>query len=301
MKTALLTVVAGALMAAQVEHGAMYHFPRWSPDGKSILVAGMIDGDSELYLLPVDGGAPRQLTDNSADDEPGLWIDGGKRILFKSDRRGHLEPFVMNADGTDQKPTDIEPPVSTSPDGRTRLIESEVDGRGVLIAVGADGTRRQVTTGPNAEQGSYSPDGRSIVFEQRLADDPDNIPLSNIVVAKADGTTPRIVASGTDPSWSPDGRLILFKSFDRDTRQLWISTVQPDGKGMRRLEKGVHPHWSPDGRRIAFMQDRPGGRADIVIMDRDGGHPRCLTCPSRSKTAIQPARPGSSFHALIDR
>lgn len=220
MGTALLSALAGALLTARAGHGAMYHFPRWSPDGRWILVSGMSEGDSELYLLPVDGGTPKQLTDNTAADDGGLWIEGGKRILFKSARRGHMEPFVMNADGTDQKPTDMEAPVSASPDGRTRLIESFVDGTSAVFAVGADGTRRQVTTGAYAEQGSYSPDGRSIVFEQRRADDPDNIPFSNVVIARADGSEPRVVASGTDPSWAPDGRLILFKNFDRDTRQL---------------------------------------------------------------------------------
>lgn len=29
------------------------------------------------------------------------------------------------------------------------------------------------------------------------------------------------------------------------------------------------------------MQDRPDGRTEIVVMDKDGGNPRCLTCPQR--------------------
>jgi Tol biopolymer transport system component len=267
-----------AVPLLQMTHGPMYHFPRWSPDGRTILVSSIIDGDSELYLLSLDGGVPRALTSNQASDENGLWIDGGKRILFTSDRRGRSERFVMNADGTDPRPTHREPPVVTSPDGRTRLVEDLVDGRGVLVEVTSEGARRVITTGPDVEQGSYSPDGRRIVFEQRSAQDPDNIPLSNVVVARSDGSEPRVVASGTDPSWSPDGVLLLFKTFDRASKQLWIATVRPDGTDLRRLALGVHPHWSPDGHRIAFMQDARD-RTDIWVMDRDGARPRCLTCP----------------------
>ncbi len=281
MITASVRLACAAGLAAQVAHGPMYHFPQWSPDGKSILVSATLDGDSELYLLPVDGGAPRKLTDNRAGDDKAVWIDGGRSILFESDRRGRLELLIMNADGTDQRPAGIERPGPVSPDGRTRLTEEVVDGRQVLVALGRDGARRIVTTGPAAEQGSYSPDGRWIVFEQRSAEAPDNIPLSNVVIAGVDGSAPRILASGTDPSWSPDGQLILFKAFDRKTQTLWISTVQPDGAGMRQLAPGMHPHWSPDGRQIAFMRDGMDGRTDIVVMDRLGGNSRCLTCPSR--------------------
>jgi Tol biopolymer transport system component len=285
MSTTLSSILAlsSSLLIApliQMTHGPMYHFPRWSPDGKTILVSATIDGDSELYVLSADGGVLRRLTDNVAEDDAGLWIDGGHRILFRSDRRGRIEQFVMNADGADQRPTDMELPAAISPDGRTRLSETVVDGRRLLTEVSNNGSRRVITNGPDAEQGSYSPDGHRIVFEQRSAHAPDDIPLSNVVVAQADGSEPRVVASGTDPSWSPDGAMLLFKTFDRTSQQLWIATVRPDGAELRRLAPGVHPHWSPDGRRIAFMQDAHH-RTDIWIMDRDGRGLRCLTCPSR--------------------
>lgn len=39
-------------------HGPMYHFPRWSPDGTVILVSGHIAGNSDLYILSLDGKPP---------------------------------------------------------------------------------------------------------------------------------------------------------------------------------------------------------------------------------------------------
>jgi Tol biopolymer transport system component len=266
--------------AAQHGRGPMYHFPQWSPDGKQILVSGAQDGDSEIYLLSVDGkGDRRQLTNNAANDDAARWTERGRRIVFMSDRRGRMEPFIMDADGTNQRPLDALPPSarSVSPDDRTKLLEETVEGRRVIVAQHHDGTRRVLTTGHHAEQPSFRPDGKQIVYEQRSPEAPDDIARSNIVVANADGTMPRVVSSGTDPSWSPDGQLLLFKVLNTSKKQLYIATVCPDGAGLRQLAPGVHPHWSPDGRRVAFMRDKETG-IHIWIMDVDGREQRCLTC-----------------------
>jgi Tol biopolymer transport system component len=254
----------------------MHHFPRWSADGAFVLASSTADGDAEIYLFPVDGGAPRKLTDNAALDDAARWSRDGRRIFFMSDRRGRFEPFVMNADGTEQAPYDRPEEGSTSPDG-TRILESAIEGRGALVAVDKNGARRTLTKGFHAEQGSYSPDGRLIVYEQRSTDDEHDVLQSNIIVARADGTEPRVLSKGTDPAWSRDGTSVLFKAWDAADQQLWV-TVASLGGTTRRLAQGVHPHWSPDGRRIAFMRDG-AGRTDIWIMDENGGNQRCLTCP----------------------
>jgi len=127
-----------------------------------------------------------------------------------------------------------------------------------------------LTTGFHAEQGSYCADGSLITYEQRSTADEHDVLQSNIIVARADGSHPRVLSKGTDPSWSPDGKSVLFKSWYAADRQLWITVASLDRKA-RRLTPGVHPHWSPDGRRIAFMRDQ-NGRADIWIMDARGGN-----------------------------
>ena len=256
----------------------MYHAPQWSPDGRWVVVSANHDGDSEVYLARADGGELRQLTHNAVPDDNAQWSLDGSRIRFESDRSGARALYSMRPDGTDVRPEPRDSVVSRSPDGKTLLFESVRDGRGQLFLMTAGRTdARPIATARHAEQGSFSPDGRRIVFEQRSAMH-DDIPHSQIVVAHADGSEPYVAASGTDPSWSPDGRLILFKVFDDPTQQLWISTVSPDGTGLRRLAPGVHPDWSPDGSRIVYMRDRADGGTDVWIMNRDGRGDRCLTC-----------------------
>jgi Tol biopolymer transport system component len=248
----IAAVLAKLALYAQPGHGPMYHFPQWSPDGTQIVASSTLDGDSEIVLLSLGGGQTRQLTNNQASDDAARWTGNGS-IVFLSDRRGRMEPFIMDADGANQRPIEALPPEpgSVSPDGRTRLVESVEGGRSVIVAQGAGGAKRVLTSGPHAEQGSYSPDGRRVVYEQRSPEAPDDIRRSGIVVANADGSAPRVVSPGTDPSWSPDGLLLLFKIWEPQKDELWIATAAADGAGFRRLAPGVHPHWSPDGRRIA--------------------------------------------------
>ena len=69
------------------------------------------------------------------------------------------------------------------------------------------------------------------------------------------------------PSWSPDGRQIVFAGLDGGITDLYV--VNRDGSGLRRLTDDVytemHPAWSPDGDRIAFMTDRgPGTNLSLL-------------------------------------
>jgi Tol biopolymer transport system component len=264
-----------------MSHGngaVMYHAPQWSPDGQWIVVSANVGGDTEIFLVRPDGSARRQLTTNTVADELARWSEDGRRIRFQSDRTGKTASFTMNVDGTDVRPASRDSVISRSPDGAILLFETVRDGRGRLYTMSAARTdAREIRTARHAEQGSFSPDGRTIVFEQRDSMH-EGIRESEIIVARPDGSDPRVVSKGTDPQWSRDGKLILFKIWDSATQHLWISIVAPDGSGFRRLAPGVHPSWSPDNSQIAFMSDRKDGGADIWIINRDGKHARCITC-----------------------
>lgn len=57
--------------------------PYFSPDGKWIAFTGNYDGNSDVYVVPVEGGDPRRVTWHPARDLVRGWIDNG-HILYAS-------------------------------------------------------------------------------------------------------------------------------------------------------------------------------------------------------------------------
>jgi Tol biopolymer transport system component len=189
----------------------------------------------------------------------------GKRLVFAA---GTSTPqlFVINRDGSHRrrlKATGYAPSwssagiVYTVPLNRRRWCNStELDD---LYGLGRKLRHKHRITHTNGSYGpDWSPDRRRIAYTRDYSvggDDPKNVPRMDckpvvraasgygpeIVVARADGTSPRRLthAGGSDPSWSPDGKLIAFE------RSGWIWTMTPEGRDAHRLVRGGQPAWQP--------------------------------------------------------
>jgi len=134
---------------------------------------------------------------------------------------------------------------------------------------------------------------------ERVAGPIDNREVKEIYVADYDGANQRRITVNRSlnimPSWSPDGRSLVYTSYRRGYPELLISNIfqgtleTPLGdKGQSML--GV---FSPDGTRIAFASNRDGN-SEIYVMNRDGAglrrlttHPGADITPTWSPTGTQ--------------
>ncbi|MDZ4865386.1 MAG: protein kinase, partial [Gemmatimonadota bacterium] len=73
---------------------------RLSPDGRWLVYDSDLNGNADLFIVPSDGGTPRQLTDDPSDDLAADWSPDGSIIAFHSFRTGNRDVFTINADGT---------------------------------------------------------------------------------------------------------------------------------------------------------------------------------------------------------
>jgi tricorn protease len=86
----------GGLAVRLTSHPGQELFPKFSPDGKWIAFTGQYDGDEQVYVMPVEGGVPKQLTFYPAkgplpprwgyDNQVYGWTRDGTSVLFRSMR-----------------------------------------------------------------------------------------------------------------------------------------------------------------------------------------------------------------------
>ena len=136
--------VTGGTATRLTAHPGMEVFAHFSPDGKWIAFTGQYDGDEQVYVMPVGGGEPKQLTYYPArgpltprwgwDNQVYGWTPDGKSIVFRS----HRGSWTL---------------------GKTRLY-----------TVPMMGGPAEALPMPESGAGEYSPDGAKLVYSPLYRD-----------------------------------------------------------------------------------------------------------------------------------
>jgi tricorn protease len=117
--------------------------PKFSPDCKSIAFTGQYTGTRQVYVIPVDGGTPRQLTFHNDvgtipprggfDNQVLGWTPDGRQILFNAHRTPYSErnarPHLISAAGGMETPLAIREGSAgvLSPDGDSFVFAPVMD------------------------------------------------------------------------------------------------------------------------------------------------------------------------------
>lgn len=152
-----------------------------------------------------------------------------------------------------------------------------------LINLSQGSALTQLTNTRNAEENypCLSRDGQSLVYQKREGGSREY--ETEIWLRRLRTGEDIMLARGCMPSFSPDGRTIVFVRHTEDGQSTCIWTMTSDGNNQTRLTDtslgtAWHPRFSPDGRQIVFdcyksQQDN----VDLYVIDRNGSAPIQLT------------------------
>ena len=85
-KLSIIDIANGNKDSFELKEVDSFTNPAWSPDGNSIVVSGLMNGESDLYLYNLKEKTVRNLTKDSFSDLQPTWSPDGEWIYFVSDR-----------------------------------------------------------------------------------------------------------------------------------------------------------------------------------------------------------------------
>ncbi len=119
----------GSAVRRLTDNRAREIYPRFSPDGRLIAFSSNRYGNNDVFVVPIEGGAPRRLTFHTGTDEVVGWSRDSKSVMFRAARGVGAFPNVATlhiiavAGGQEQPmPVDWGYSGSFSPDGRSLVF-----------------------------------------------------------------------------------------------------------------------------------------------------------------------------------
>lgn len=255
----------------------------FSPDGKTIIFQAE-DGKTgnpfyQIYTQDLASGSFRRVSPGVGKTTCAYFRPDGKKIIFAS---SHLDPDAQNkyapeiAQRQEDKAKGVRRRYSWDFDKQMDIFESNPDGSELRRLTDADGY--------DAE-GSYSPDGKSIVFCSNRTGSLE------LFIMNADGSSARQLTKTPNcynggPFFSPDGKRVIFRSDRKEKDRLQLYVINADGTGERCIADKPNwvcwgPFWHPDGKHVIYSgADHAGGgrpNYDLYWINVDTGKETRIT------------------------
>ncbi len=242
----------GMNIRQETNHKSIVMSPRYSPDGHFITFTSFRSGRPCLYLKNLRTGRIKRLSSYKGLNMSPAWAPSGDRLAVTLSRGGSPDIYLIGLDGRVQKRLTRGPSIncspSFSPDGRRLVFVSDRNGSPQLFILNLSSgkTKRLTFSGNYNTDPQWSPTGDRIAYVSRLGG------RFQIFTISPDGGEPAQLtyeANNENPSWSPDGRQILFSS-TRNRGKKSIFVMYANGQNQRLLidygQCDYFPFWGPN-------------------------------------------------------
>lgn len=187
---------------------------RWSPDGKTIAFVSDRDGQSQLYLLPADGGEARQQTCFKRGLGGGMaWSPDGSKIAFCA------KPDAASAD-LSAEPYRVDRTVYRF--DAIGYLDDEVNDIYILDLATGDITRLTDDRNHNSNP-RWSPDGRSLLYDANMLPDATRAMIPDLMSVDLAGNQSTVLANWANiasANFTPDGTRIVFVGRPNDGKPI---------------------------------------------------------------------------------
>ncbi len=230
--------------------------PRFSPDGKKVAYLSFSDKKPTVYLLDLNTKKERVLGNFSGMSFAPRFSPDGEKIIFSLTKKGSSNIFIQKLSNneiiqiTNNRHINTSP--SFSPDNKWIVFSSDRSGKQNLYIKKNNSDKSNKAKRISYGSGSYatpvwSPRGDYIAFTKTYRNE------FFIGLIKKDGSGERIIATGhltESPSWSPNGRTLIFNKIVKSNNKLISSifTIDITGNLEQKLNtpgEASDPDWGP--------------------------------------------------------
>ncbi|ABK42992.1 TolB, N-terminal domain protein [Magnetococcus marinus MC-1] len=227
--------------------------PRFSPNGEQLLYISYESSEPRIYLWDLYTGKRVKRSNYPGLNSTPAWSPDGNRMALTLSKDGNSEIYVIDMRNQSLQRLTYNAAIDTSPswspDGRRMVFTSDRAGTPQLYIMDADGSdvRRLTQRGQSSTAPSWSNRGDKIAFVRGGGG------KFRIAVIDPTGRDEQLLTDSwmdESPTWSPNGRVILFSRQQQGSSRTRLFTIDITGFNEQEvpLEQDISasdPSWSP--------------------------------------------------------